>query len=436
MQSMTLLHSLEQANYQTTAIIAGPDCSFSQLITKARQIRIQNPALQHQAIALVYTDLSSFCAQLLAFDGWCEKLYLLPDPTLLPDNTRVFSDCAVTPPSQPESRPSNPADIDTQWLMATSGTTGMPKWISHSVDSLTRAVKINSGSQSLSWALCYQPTRFAGLQVVLQSLLSGATLADCSHGDAPERLAKMQQANVNAVSATPSLWRQLLMTGQLNTLSLKQITLGGEIADQAILDTLSTLFPDARLLHIYASTEAGVGFAVADKKAGFPASWLTQGHSGLAFKIDSQQHLWLKPPQQPDSKLADRLDIDGFLDTEDLVNLTAERVYFLGRASGLINVGGNKVAPEQVEQVLLQHPSVVQARVYGKSSSVLGQLVVADVQLTQGCDSKTLKLQLLQHCMTSLLRYQVPTQINFVDNMVTNASGKLSRQLKDKIQHD
>jgi acyl-coenzyme A synthetase/AMP-(fatty) acid ligase len=433
---MTLLQRLEQANYQTTAIIAGPDCSFSQLIANARQLRLKNPALQHQAIALVYTDLSSFCAQLLAFDGWCAKLYLLPDPALLPDNTWVFSGPAVTPPSQPENHPSTPADSDTQWFMATSGTTGTPKWISHSVNSLTRAVKINADSKALRWALCYQPTRFAGLQVVLQSLLSGATLADCSNGDAAERLAKMQQVKVNAVSATPSLWRQLLMTGNIQSLALKQITLGGEIADQSILDTLSTLFPDARLLHIYASTEAGVGFAVADKKAGFPAIWLTQGHSGLAFKIDSQQHLWLKPPQQPDSKLADRLDNNGFLDTEDLVGVTAERVYFLGRASGLINVGGNKVTPEQVEQVLLQHPSVVQARVYGKSSSLLGQLVVADVQLMHGSDSKTLKLQLIQHCMASLARYQVPTQLNFVDNIATNASGKLSRQLKDKIQHD
>ncbi|MEW5681727.1 MAG: class I adenylate-forming enzyme family protein [Pseudomonadota bacterium] len=432
---MTLLQRLEQANYQTTAIIAETDCSFSQLIANARQIRLQNQALQHQAIALLYTDLSSFCAQLLAFDGWCAKLYLLPDLVLLPDNTPVFPDIGATP-SQPDTYQPTPVEVNTQWFMATSGTTGTPTWISHSVDSLTRAVKINAGSKVLCWALCYQPTRFAGLQVVLQSLLSGATLADCSNGDAPERLAKMQQANVNAISATPSLWRQLLMAGDIQSLALKQITLGGEIADQSILDTLSTLFPHARLLHIYASTEAGVGFAVADKKAGFPASWLTQGHSGLAFKIDSRQHLWLQPPQRPDSKLAARLDIDGFLDTEDLVDLTAERVYFLGRASGLINVGGNKVAPEQVEQVLLQHPSVVQARVYGKSSSVLGQLVVADVQLTPGCDSKTLKLQLIQHCMTSLARYQVPTQLNFVDNMATNASGKLSRQLKDKLQHD
>src|SRR5690606_28394717 len=104
---------------------------------------------------------------------------------------------------------------------------------------------------------------------------------DCSSGDAQQRFNLMLQHSVNAVSATPSLWRQLMMTAQLSTLPLQQITLGGEIADQPLLDTLAALFPTARLLHIYASTEAGVGFAVADKRAGFPASWLNQRHSNL-----------------------------------------------------------------------------------------------------------------------------------------------------------
>ena len=131
-----------------------------------------------------------------------------------------------------------------------------------------------------------------------------------------------------------------------------------------------------------------------------------------------------------------RLDSDGYLDTEDVVQLRAERVYFIGRASGVINVGGNKVHPEQVEQVLLQHPDIVQVRVYGKSSSVLGQLVVADVQTAPDVDTKALKLRLIQHCIQSLARYQVPTQINFVEQLATNASGKLSRQIMDKTHHD
>ncbi|CAM5204076.1 AMP-binding enzyme [Alishewanella longhuensis] len=281
--------------------------------------------------------------------------------------------------------------------------------------------------------MCYQPSRFAGLQVLLQSLLSGACLLDCSSGDAQQHAKLMQRQHINAISATPSLWRQLLMTGQLSTLPLRQITLGGEIADEPLLDVLAGVFPNARLLHIYASTEAGVGFAVADKRAGFPANWLTSTHSGVAFKLDNQQHLWLKPPQTPEAGLAARLDSEGYLDTEDLVQLQADRVVFLGRASGVINVGGNKVHPEQIEQVLLQHPAVLQARVYAKTSSVLGQLVVADIVVSADTDNKALQLALLQHCKQQLQRYQLPAKFNFVTQLPTTASGKLNR--RDTLPH-
>ncbi|EHR42303.1 AMP-binding protein [Alishewanella jeotgali] len=429
---MSLLQRLEQANYQTTAIAAECECSYSELINNAQQIRHQYPDLKHQTVAVRFKDLSNFCAQILAFDGWCSKLYLLSDKALLPDDITLFPDGVSSIASQPEHRELLSKEITTHWFMATSGTTDIPKWIGHSLDSLTRAVKINVNNAALRWALCYQPTRFAGLQVVLQSLLTGATLVDCTNGDAAQRFTEMQRGAVNAISATPSLWRQLLMTNEMLSLPLKRITLGGEIAGQRLLDNLAALFPQAKLLHIYASTEAGVGFAVSDKKAGFPLNWLKQGHNGLSFKVDSRQHLWLKPPQKPDINLADRIDVEGFLDSEDLVEVTEDRVHFLGRANGLINVGGSKVQPEQVEQVLLQHPAVLQARVYAKSNSVLGQLVAADLQVAPNHDVKTLKLQLIQHCMASLARYQLPTQLNFVDNIATNASGKLSRKREDK----
>ncbi len=424
---MKLLQRLQQTDYQAVAIRGETTVSYTQLINQALQLRQQYPVLQHQAIALPFDNLHSFTVALLAFDGWCRALYLLPDNTLtLPEQVIHWPEhnlALLTTPTPAET---------SRWYLATSGTTGTPKWIAHSVTSLSRAVKIVPESSTLHWALCYQPTRFAGLQVLLQSLLSGAAVTDCSSGDAQQRIRLMQQHNVNAVSATPSLWRQLLMTGELNTLPLKQLTLGGEIADQPLLDTLSRLFPAARLLHIYASTEAGAGFAVADRQAGFPASWLTQEHSGLAFKMDDRQHLWLKPPHCPDISLASYLDNDGYLDTGDLVSIQQDRIVFLGRASGVINVGGNKVHPEQVEQVLLQHPAVLQAKVYAKASSVLGQLVVADIVVGNNSDTKALQLQLLQYCQQQLQRYQLPTRFNFVASLTTNATGKLSRQAAAK----
>lgn len=427
---MNLLQRLQQANYNSTAISAGASTSYAQLIAQALQLRQQYPTLQNQAIALSYADLSTFTCALLAFDGWCRALYLLPDNNLeLPEQV-------IRWPENTQAGTATPTAAPTRWYLATSGTTGTPKWIAHSFTSLSRAAKASAQSAALHWALCYQPSRFAGLQVLLQSLLSGAVITDCSSGDAQQRFSLMQQHGVNAVSATPSLWRQLLMTAQLNTLPLQQITLGGEIADQPLLDTLAALFPAARLLHIYASTEAGVGFAVADKRAGFPASWLKQRHSNLLLKVDANQHLWLKPPQLPDTGLASDADSDSYLDSGDLVTIEQDRVIFLGRASGVINVGGNKVHPEQVEQVLLQYPGVRQARVYAKASSVLGQLVIADIVVDSATDAKTLQAQLLHHCQAQLERYQLPARFNIVSSLATNAVGKLSRKADVKEPHE
>lgn len=427
---MNLLQRLQQANYNSTAISAGADISYAQLIAQALQLRQQYPALQHQAIALSFTDLNAFTCALLAFDGWCSALYLLPDNGLqLPEQVIRWPENTAATTLTPTAEP-------TRWYLATSGTTGAPKWIAHSFSSLSRAAKTSAQSAVLRWALCYQPTRFAGLQVLLQSLLSDAVITDCSSGDTQQRINLMQQHAITAISATPSLWRQLLMTRQLSTLPLQQITLGGEIADQPLLDTLAALFPASRLLHIYASTEAGVGFAVADKRAGFPASWLNQCHSNLFLKIDANRHLWLKPPQLPDTRLASTVDSDGYLDSGDLVAIVQDRVIFLGRASGVINVGGNKVHPEQVEQTLLQHPAVHQAKVYGKASSVLGQLVIADIVADSSTDSKTLQVQLLRHCQQQLERYQWPARFNIVSSLATNATGKLSRKVDVKEAHE
>lgn len=440
---MNLLQRLIQANCQTTAISGERDTSYVQLIQQALQLRQLHPYLQQHSIALSYSNLNDFCVALIAFDGWCNALYLLPEPTLLlPEHAIHWPTSA--PISVSSLKQHDDDSAQTQWYLATSGTTGTPKWINHSFISLSRAIKTSATATNLHWALCYQATRFAGLQVLLQSIVSGAIITDCSVGEPEQRIALMQKHAINAISATPSLWRQLLMTGQLNTLSLQQLTLGGEIADQVLLDTLSALFPSAKLLHIYASTEAGVGFAVADKQAGFPASWLTEKTNGIGFKIDANQHLWLKTPCSSDAVMVTAQNEDSFIDTTDLVSIKHDRVLFLGRASGVINVGGNKVHPEQVEQVLLQHPAVLQTKVYAKASSVLGQLVVADIVINHvnNCtsasaeciakDNAEIKLQLLQHCQQQLQRYQIPTRFNFVSALTTNASGKLNRQTQER----
>ncbi|MFS4437363.1 AMP-binding protein [Paracoccaceae bacterium GXU_MW_L88] len=308
------------------------------------------------------------------------------------------------------------SEVETRWLMTTSGTTGQPKIVPHTLKSLARTVSHYEGNQQARWGLLYDPTRFAGMQVVLQAVIGRAALI-APDLDAPlaEQVATLHQAGCSHLSATPTLWRRLLMVPQLKSLPLKQITLGGEIVDQQILDALRAAFPDTRITHIYASTEAGVGFSVNDGKAGFPVSYFDRLPGGTKMENkDNTLHFHLADGQSVNS--GDRVKIEG------------ERAYFLGRDNGMINVGGVKIYPEGVERVIMDVPGVALARIYAKSSPITGALVAVDVMPDGEVDKAALKKAIQTHCKAHLEREAVPAIIRIVPDLEVSAAGKIIRK--------
>jgi acyl-CoA synthetase (AMP-forming)/AMP-acid ligase II len=434
-------------NLPTTGVItfAGESCAVSDLLKKAAEIRQQYPQLYQRDIAIGYTNLVEFVTALIAFDGWCSAIYLCPPNVSIPQQELIKwpLESGTTSAGSIKKPLSSTSLLVTQttWYLATSGTTGEPKWFSHSFLSLTASSKHSDKLQTQCWALLYQPFRFAGLQVVLQAVLSGADLVDVADYEPLAQVAILKQDDVTAVSATPSLWRQLLMTAQLRDVNLAYITLGGEIADQSVLDKLSRLFPEAKLRHIYASTEAGVGLVVSDGLAGFPSKWLEDRTLPVTLKLSDKQHLLVKPSHQVCQTLTEQTDSQGYLDTLDQVEIRDDRVLFVGRSTGTINVGGNKVNPEKVEQVLLQCTDISQAKVYAKKSALMGELVVADVTIDgpfirEEASQQQVKLQMLKICKNQLQRFEIPTKINIVNNITHDLSGKINRKSNRKQKHD
>ena len=122
-------------------------------------------------------------------------------------------------------------------------------------------------------------------------------------------------------------------------------------------------------------------------------------------------------------------DDDGYINTGDLVELKDGRIYFLGRDSGAINVGGNKVQPEEVEATLLASGLLSAAYVYAMKNPMLGSLVCADVVLNNtALDKKEAKSQLLRFCRENLEGFKVPALVKFVKELKTTQSGKLKRK--------
>jgi acyl-CoA synthetase (AMP-forming)/AMP-acid ligase II len=425
---------------QTIVSTSGRMFSVDQLLEDADALYRKFSITLGSRIALCGLSACDLIRALVAFDGKVSAMVLLPvsldDATtarliLAAGCTHIFNGDGISLlPNLKETFDYSDTD-ETKWLLPTSGTTGLPKLIGHTLASLSTTVKRDCPKgRNFIWGLLYDPCRFAGLQVVLQALLSGSMLSVSLSNDFDLQVKELVRNRVNALSATPSLWRKMLIDGRIKVCKLRQVTLGGEIADQQLLDGLRHSFPEARIVHIYASTEAGTVFSVNDCRAGFPAVWLKVENSPIPLRIRDDGHLLIKPAKiAVGREIASLLDADGYLDTEDIVQVEGDRIYFLGRASGAINVGGNKVNPEYVEQGVRCVEGVLDVRVFGKKNSIIGQLVAAEVVTRPGIDTVILKGEILSYCRLHMENWQIPVIISFVDELKENTAGKRKRIL-------
>jgi acyl-CoA synthetase (AMP-forming)/AMP-acid ligase II len=227
------------------------------------------------------------------------------------------------------------------------------------------------------------------------------------------------------------------MNASAHKIAPQYIRLSGEIADQGVLDGLRALFPKARIVHAYASTEAGVGFEVEDEKEGFPARYVGQ-RGGVELEV-REGALRIRSARAAQRYLSTGtskiVQDDGFVDTGDLVERRGERYYFIGREDGVINVGGQKVHPEEVEAVINRHPGVRMSLVHARKSGIIGSLVVAEIvpngDLSRdgnGTSTEVLESEIRDFCASHLDRHKVPATIRFVSSLAMSASGKLARR--------
>jgi acyl-coenzyme A synthetase/AMP-(fatty) acid ligase len=330
-----------------------------------------------------------------------------------------------------------PVRLRTEWVLMTSGTTGVPKLVAHDLASLTAAMHAGSPADgALIWGTFYDIRRYGGLQILLRAVLGGASLVlSCGEEPIAAHLARLARHGVTHLSGTPSQWRRALMNPAIKEIAPRYVRLSGEIADQAILDSLRVVFPQAAIGHAYASTEAGVGFAVNDNLAGFPAAYIGPIRDGVEMKI-CDGSLRIRSPGAAAGYVGRELtlaDTDGFVDTGDIVERRGDRYYFAGRKGGIINIGGLKVHPEEVEAVINRHPQVRMSLVRGKQSPLTGAIVVADVVLkskenSANAEQIAVRDDILKLCREALPRHKVPAAISFVPTLKVAATGKLARR--------
>jgi acyl-coenzyme A synthetase/AMP-(fatty) acid ligase len=344
---------------------------------------------------------------------------------------RVSCAAAIAP-----AAPSVMPRCDTEWIMLTSGTTGVPKMVVHTLAGLTAPFAGKRHDDSVVWGTFYDIRRYGGLQIFLRAVLGGVSLVLSSAGEPiADHLERLGRHGVTHLLGTPTHWRRALMSPAIRSIAPRYVRLSGEIADQAILDSLRYAFPQAVVSHAFASTEAGVAFEVADGLAGFPNDYVECNRGGVEMKV-VEGSLRIRSPRTAvrylgsDAALADQ---DGFVDTGDMVELRSDRYVFAGRRGGIINIGGLKVHPEEVEAVLNRHPQVRMSLVHAKRSPITGSIVIADVVLKspeQGAYEELgeVKGDILRFCRDALPRHKVPAAISFVPALDVAATGKLARR--------
>jgi acyl-coenzyme A synthetase/AMP-(fatty) acid ligase len=412
--------------------------------------------LSGRSVLLAAADQLVSALAMLEMDGVARRMLLCP-PDLNADHIQALVEDAeidavvtddparwtasgiklvVTAQVLPRAATRAQTERATEWLMLTSGTSGVPKIVGHTLEGLSGAIVADGPARGASpiWATFYDIRRYGGLQIFLRAIIGGGSMV-LSEPREPiaDHVARLQKKAVTHISGTPSHWRKLLMSGSASGFSPRYVRLSGEIADQAVLDGLSRAFPAASIGHAYASTEAGVGFAVNDGLEGFPADMIGESRDGVEMKVEDGS-LRIRSPRAANAYVGRQAtaltDGDGFVDTGDMVERRGERYHFVGRRGGIINIGGLKVHPEEIEAVINRHAEVRMSRARSRRSPITGAIVVADVILADSNDatrSDEIRDRILADCRAQLAPHKVPAMIKFVSALDITTAGKLAR---------
>jgi acyl-coenzyme A synthetase/AMP-(fatty) acid ligase len=419
------------------------------------------PALTDRCVLISTHDQLETAVALIELDGLARRMIVCP-PGIGDDQLRTIVDTADVDAVISDSGIPTPgtaavalhvacgarfeacasvsvSERQTEWILLTSGTSARPKMVRHDLPSLTAAIKNRQSKlNEIIWGTFYDIRRYGGLQIFLRAVLgTGSLILSSVDETLPDYLARLGSRGATHVSGTPSHWRSALWSPAITNIAPRYVRLSGEIATQGVLDNLRAAFPNAGLSHAFASTEAGVGFTVTDELEGFPADVVGE-HEEVTIKIENGSLRIRSPGNAFDYIGADETAIrdgNGFVDTGDIVELRDQRYYFLGRTNGVINVGGLKVHPEEVEGVINRHPKVEVSLVRPKKNPILGSVVIADVTLKPGIDHdadieriRQLKQEIMHFCSTSLAQHKVPVIINLVSELSPASSGKMERR--------
>ena len=310
-------------------------------------------------------------------------------------------------------------------IVFSSGSTGDPKGILHDIERVTS--KFLSSRKSRRTFLFLMMDHFGGFNTLLGALAYGG-VAICPETRVPIKVCEtIDRSQATLLPTTPTFLNLLLASGSWRNYdlsSIELITYGTEVISDVVLKKIREAFPNVDFKQTYGLSELGV---LRSESLDNNSTWVKIGGEGFQVKIVDGV-LWVKAESNMVGYInaSQPFDDDGWMCTDDEVEVEGEYIRFLGRKTDIINVGGQKVFPAEVENVLIQAPNITDATVRSMPHRLLGQAISAEVVLNQDEDLEKLSTRLRNFCRERLDKYKVPMRFSVV-NRVENQSTRFKK---------
>ena len=302
-------------------------------------------------------------------------------------------------------------------VLFSSGSTGLPKAMIHDLDNLIDVYLLRK-TKSLNFLVFLMFDHIGGINTLLNSLSIGATLTIPTNRNPDHICELIENTKINVLPASPTFLNLILISRsheKYDLSSLIMITYGTETMPVSLLDKLKKIFTKVKFLQTFGTSETGIAKTISLSST---STFVKIDDPDQEFKIVNGE-LWLKSKTQIMGYINhtnESFTSDGWFKTGDLVE-EGENGYIkiIGRTKEIINVGGEKVMPAEVESVILELEWVKDCVVTGQANIITGQMVTAQVYIKDGLDQILAKSEIRQYCKNRLEAYKVPAKVIIVD---------------------
>lgn len=313
-------------------------------------------------------------------------------------------------------------------VLFSSGSTGKSKAAVHDLVPILDKFRVPRHARRTMAFLLFD--HIGGLNTLLYTLANGGCLVTVDDRSPEAVLEAIEKHRVELLPTSPTFLNLLLVSEayiQHDLSSLRLITYGTEPMPESTLRRLHELLPGVELLQTYGLSEVGI---LRSKSKSSDSLWVKVGGEGFETRVvDGILHVKSHSAMLGYLNAPNPFTPDGWLVTGDVVQQDGEYLRILGRQSEVINVGGQKVHPAEVEDVIQEVPNVVGAVVFAEPNALTGNIVCARVALAGEEDPKRLTRRIKQHCREKLPAFAVPVKVSIVDQVEHSERFKKRRPL-------